>query len=72
MCSLFMGMGLNHDLLDEENLAEMDALVALTGLDKRTCCLLALLGKNAWVWPKLRQEVSRSNFIHIIEQLGMI
>ncbi len=63
------GDGTDHDLLDEENLAEMDALVALTGLDEENL-LLALLGKRLGV-AKVAAKVSRSNFIHIIEQLGI-
>jgi trk system potassium uptake protein TrkA len=63
------GDGSDHDLLEEENLAEMDALVALTGVDEENL-LLALLGKQQGI-SKVVAKVSRSNFISIIEQLGI-
>lgn len=63
------GDGTDLDLLQEENLNEMDALVSLTGNDEENL-MLALLGKQQGV-VKVVAKVSRSNFVPIIEQLGI-
>jgi len=63
------GDATDRDLLEEESLAEMDALAALTGLDEENL-LLALLGKQQGI-GRVVAKVSRSNFISIIEQLGI-
>ncbi|HHT67922.1 MAG TPA: Trk system potassium transporter TrkA [Firmicutes bacterium] len=63
------GDGTDLELLQDENLAEMDALVSLTGNDEENL-MLALLGKQQGV-PKVIAKVSRSNFVPIIEQLGI-
>ena len=63
------GDGSDHDLLEEENLSQMDALVTLTGLDEENL-LLALLGKQRGI-GRVVAKVSRSNFISLIEQLGI-
>jgi len=63
------GDGTDHDLLREENFANMDALVTLTGSDEENL-LLALLGKQQGI-PSVVAKISRSNFIPIIEQLGI-
>lgn len=63
------GDGTDLDLLQDENLSEMDALVSLTGNDEENL-MLALLGKQQGV-PKVVAKVSRSNFVPIIEQLGI-
>ncbi len=57
------------ELLQDENLGEMDALVSLTGNDEENL-MLALLGKQQGV-PKVVAKVSRSNFVPLIEQLGI-
>lgn len=57
------------ELLQDENLSEMDALVSLTGNDEENL-MLALLGKQHGV-PKVVAKVSRSNFVPLIEQLGI-
>ena len=62
------GDGTDLDLLQDENVAEMDALVSVTGNDEENL-MLALLGKQQGV-PKVVAKVSRSNFVPIIEQLG--
>lgn len=63
------GDGTDLGLLQDENLGEMDALVSLTGNDEENL-MLALLGKQQGV-PKVVAKVSRSNFVPIIEQLGI-
>jgi len=63
------GDGADNDLLREENFAGMDALVTLTGSDEENL-LLALLGKQQGI-PLVVAKISRSNFIPIIEQLGI-
>lgn len=63
------GDGTDLDLLQDESLGEMDALVSLTGNDEENL-MLALLGKQQRV-PKVVAKVSRSNFVPLIEQLGI-
>lgn len=63
------GDGTDLDLLQDEGLEEMDALISLTGNDEENL-MLALLGKQQGV-PKVVAKVSRSNFVPIIEQLGI-
>lgn len=63
------GDGTDLDLLQDEGIGEMDALVSLTGNDEENL-MLALLGKHQGV-PKVVAKVSRSNFVPIIEQLGI-
>lgn len=63
------GDGTDLELLQDENLGEMDALVSFTGNDEENL-MLALLGKQQGV-PKVVAKVSRSNFVPIIEQLGI-
>ncbi|HBG09264.1 MAG TPA: Trk system potassium transporter TrkA, partial [Firmicutes bacterium] len=63
------GDGTDLDLLQDENLADMDALVSFTGNDEENL-MLALLGKQQGV-AKVVAKVSRSNFVPIIEQLGI-
>jgi len=63
------GDGTDLDLLQDEGLGEMDALISLTGNDEENL-MLALLGKQQGV-PKVVAKVSRSNFVPIIEQLGI-
>lgn len=57
------------DLLQDENLSDMDALVSFTGHDEENL-MLALLGKQHGV-AKVVAKVSRSNFVPIIEELGI-
>ncbi len=63
------GDGSDTSLLAEENISEMDALVALTGFDEENL-LLALLGKQRGI-PLVVPKVSRPNFVSVIEQLGI-
>jgi len=63
------GDGADMNLLKEENLEDMDALVSLTGFDEENL-LLALLGKKHGI-GKVIAKVSKPNYVHIIEQLGI-
>jgi trk system potassium uptake protein TrkA len=63
------GDGTDLELLQDENLGEMDALVSLTGNDEENL-MLALLGKQQGV-PKVVAKISRSNFVPLIERLGI-
>ena len=63
------GDGTDLDLLQDESLGDMDALVSLTGNDEENL-MLALLAKQQGV-PKVIAKVSRSNFVPIIERLGI-
>ncbi|MFA5525065.1 MAG: Trk system potassium transporter TrkA, partial [Tissierellales bacterium] len=56
-------------LLTEENISEVDALVSLTGYDEENL-LMTLLAKKYGV-GKVITKVSRTNYIPIIEQLGI-
>lgn len=56
-------------LLTEENIGEVDALVSLTGYDEENL-LMTLLAKKHGV-GKVITKVSRTNYIPIIEQLGI-
>lgn len=56
-------------LLTEENINEVDALVSLTGYDEENL-LMTLLAKKYGV-GKVITKVSRTNYIPIIEQLGI-
>ncbi|MDI9413638.1 MAG: Trk system potassium transporter TrkA [Bacillota bacterium] len=66
---IIWGDGTDLDLLQEENLSGMDALISLTGNDEENL-MLALLGKQQDV-GKVVAKVSRSNFVPIIEKLGI-
>ena len=63
------GDATDTSLLDEENLDEMDAFVAATGLDEENL-LLALIAKQADVEDVI-SKVSRQNYNNLIEQLGI-
>lgn len=63
------GDGTDINLLSEENITDMDALVTLTGYDEENL-LLALLSKRYGI-NKVIAKVSRPNYIQIIEQLGI-
>ncbi len=63
------GDGTDINLLLAENLADMDALVSLTGFDEENL-MIALLAKQYGV-DKIIAKVSRANYIPIIEKLGI-
>lgn len=57
------------ELLQDENLGEMDAIISLTGNDEENI-MLSLLAKQHGV-PKVVAKVGRSNFVPLVEQLGI-
>ena len=63
------GDGTDLRLLEEENIASMDAFVATTGFDEENL-LMALMAKNYGV-KNVIAKVSRQNYIEIIEKLGI-
>ncbi|ABR50488.1 TrkA-N domain protein [Alkaliphilus metalliredigens QYMF] len=63
------GDGTDVNILTDENISEMDALISVTGYDEENL-LLALLGKQHGV-DKVIAKVSRPNYVPIIEKLGI-
>ena len=63
------GDGTDIHLLEEEDLASMDAFVGVTGYDEQNL-LMALMAKQAGV-PKTIAKISRPNYIKIIDKLGI-
>lgn len=63
------GDATDKNLLEEENLDEMDAFVAATGLDEENL-LLALIAKQAKVEDVI-SKVSRESYKDLIEQMGI-
>ncbi|MBM7562290.1 Trk system potassium transporter TrkA [Fusibacter tunisiensis] len=56
------------NLLIEEGIGDMDAVVTLTGFDEENILLSMVAKKNSV--PKVVTKVSKSNYVDIIEQLG--
>jgi|LSQX01.1.fsa_nt_gb trk system potassium uptake protein TrkA len=63
------GDGTDVDLLKSENVESMDAFIALTGVDEENV-LIALLAKQLGA-SKVIAKVSRSNYISIVETIGV-
>lgn len=63
------GDGTDVDLLKMENIVQMDAFVALTGIDEENV-LLSLLSKQLGV-KKVISKVSRTNYIPLVETIGI-
>lgn len=63
------GEGTDIDLLEEENLAEMDAFIGVTGFDEENL-FMSLRAKQLNI-PKVIAKISRQSYIHIIEKLGI-
>lgn len=57
------------NLLVEESIGDMDAVIMLTGFDEENI-LLSMVSKKQNV-PKVITKVSKSNYVNIIEQLGI-
>ena len=63
------GDGTDINLLEEEDLANVDAFVAITGFDEENL-LMSLRAKQINV-NKVIAKVSRQNYVNIIEKLGI-
>jgi len=63
------GDGTDINLLKMENIMQMDAVVALTGMDEENI-LLSLLAKQMGV-KKVVSKVSRTNYISLVETIGV-
>jgi len=63
------GDGTDQDLLASENLAQADALAALTGRDEDNL-ITALYAKRSGV-PKVIAKINRQHYYSIIDQLGI-
>lgn len=63
------GDGSDINLLEEEDMASMDAFVGVTGFDEENL-LMSLMAKQAGV-EKVIAKVSRTNYVHVIEKLGI-
>jgi len=63
------GNGTDINLLEEEDLAEMDAFIGVTGYDEENL-FMSLRAKQLDV-RKVVAKISRQSYIHIIEKLGI-
>ena len=63
------GDGTDLSVLKAENVAQMDALITLTGIDEENV-LLSLLAKQMGV-KKVISKVSRANYIPLVETIGV-
>lgn len=63
------GEGTDIDLLEEEDLAEMDAFIGTTGFDEENL-FMSLRAKQLNL-SKVIAKISRQSYIHIIEKLGI-
>jgi len=66
---IIKGDGTDINLLKMENIMQMDAFIALTGIDEENV-MLALLAKQMGV-KKVIAKVSRSNYISLVETIGI-
>ena len=66
---IICGNGSDINLLEEEDIESMDVFVGVTGFDEENL-LMSLLAKKAGV-KEVISKVSRSNYIGIIEKLGV-
>lgn len=63
------GEGTDIDLLEEENLAGMDAFIGATGFDEENL-FMSLRAKQLDI-SKVVSKISRESYVHIIEKLGI-
>jgi len=63
------GDGTDIDLLEEEDLAEMDAFIGVTGYDEENL-FMSLRAKQLDI-GKVIAKISRQSYVHIIEKLGI-
>jgi trk system potassium uptake protein TrkA len=63
------GQGTDIDLLEDENLAGMDAFIGVTGFDEEN--LFMSLRAKQLNTQKVIAKISRQSYVHIIEKLGI-
>ncbi len=63
------GNGTDINLLEEEDLAEMDAFIGVTGFDEENL-FMSLRAKQLNI-DKVIAKISRQSYVHIIEKLGI-
>ncbi len=63
------GEGTDIDLLEEEDLADMDAFIGCTGFDEENL-FMSLRAKQLDL-SKVIAKISRQSYVHIIEKLGI-
>lgn len=63
------GEGTDIDMLEEENLADMDAFIGATGFDEENL-FMSLRAKQLDI-SKVVAKISRQSYVHIIEKLGI-
>ena len=63
------GDGTDLNLLEEEDLEEMDGFIGATGFDEQNL-LMSLVAKRFGV-NKVIAKISRSNYIHVVDKLGV-
>lgn len=63
------GQGTDIDLLEEEDLAGMDAFIGVTGYDEENL-FMSLRAKQLHI-SKVIAKISRESYVHIIEKLGI-
>ncbi len=63
------GNGTDINLLEEEDVAQMDAFIGTTGFDEENL-FMSLRAKQLEV-PKVVAKISRQSYVHIIEKLGI-
>jgi trk system potassium uptake protein TrkA len=63
------GNGTDINLLEEEDLAEMDAFIGVTGFDEENL-FMSLRAKQLNI-GKVIAKISRESYVHIIEKLGI-
>lgn len=66
---IICGDGSDINILEEEDIESMDAFVGVTGFDEENL-LMSLLAKKSGV-KEVISKVSRSNYVGIIEKLGV-
>ncbi|MGI6004840.1 MAG: Trk system potassium transporter TrkA [Christensenellales bacterium] len=68
-CTIIHGDGSDQDLLEEEGIAETDALVALTGIDEENV-ILGMYAKSLGV-PKAIVKVDRISFMGLLKNIDI-
>ena len=64
------GDGTDFDLLEAEEIADSDVIIALTDDDKLNL-LVALVGKHMGIPKTVRVRVGRPEYIMLMEQVGI-